>query len=102
PAATGGGSLALSEAIDLVVDYEISKVHIPASSMSEMVSANAITVSVSTRHNDREFVVGHLRPSGHRQGAPVQSMHPVGIEVSGKVGRAADSTDRQYFVRPAP
>jgi len=63
-----------------------------------MVAADPETVAVAARHHYRQFVIGELQTSGHRQGAAVQGVHSVGIHVPGEVGGATDATDSDHIV----
>ena len=57
---------------------------------------------VSTRHDDLQVVIGQLGSRGHGQGAAVQGVHAVCVEIAGQVRRAADAADGQDLVRREP
>ena len=63
-----------------------------------MVAADAVAVAVAAGYEHGQIVVRQLRASRHCQGAPVQGVHPVGVEVARQVGRTPDAADGQYLV----
>jgi hypothetical protein len=43
-------------------------------------------------------MIGHFGAGGDRQGTPMQGVHTIRIEISGKVRRTADTADGQDFM----
>jgi len=94
----GGRDLACGESVDLIVHHEIGKIYVPAQRVEEMVPSDGVAVAVAAGHDDLQFVVGELGARGHCQGATVQRMHTVGINISRQVGRAADAANGHHLM----
>ena len=84
--AAGGRNLASGEAIDLVVHHDVGQVDVATGGVSEVVAADAVAIAVPAGDEYGEVVVGELGASGDSQGAAVEGVHPVGIEVARQVG----------------
>ena len=95
---TGWRQLARGQAVDLVVHDDIGEVHVAARRVREVIAADPVAVAVAAGDDHVQFMIGHLCTGRHRKGASVQRMHAVGVEVTGKVGRAADAADGENFV----
>ena len=67
-----------------------------------MIATDAVPVAVAAGGDDLELVIGQLGSRGHGQGAAVQGVHAVGVEVAGQVRRAADAADGQDLVGLEP
>jgi hypothetical protein len=50
-----------------------------------MITANAKAIAIATCDEYRQFMIYQFGASGNRQGPPMQSMHAIRIEKSGKV-----------------
>ena len=84
--AAGGRDLARGQAIDLIVHHQVGEVDITARGMHQVVAADAVAVTVAAGRDDGELVVPQLGSRRHRERAPVQGVHAVGVEVAGQVG----------------
>ena len=97
--AAARGDLSGREPVDLVVHHQVGEIHVAARGVREVVSADAVAVAVAAGDEHGERLVGHLHPGRHRQRPPVQGVHAVGVEVSGKVRRTADAAHAHDLVR---
>jgi hypothetical protein len=50
--------------------------------MNKMIAADAVSITVAAGRDDLEFMIGKLSSRCHRQRAPVQSVHAIGIDKS--------------------
>src|SRR4030095_10930098 len=98
----GGGELARRQSIDLVVHHDVGQIDIAAYAMIEVFPTDSVPVAVSSGGDDLEFVIGQLGSRGHGQGAAVQGVHAVSVEVAVQVRRADDAADGQDFVGLEP
>jgi len=78
-----GRRLAGGQAIDLVVHDDVEQIHIAAHRMNEVVAADPETVTVAARHQHGEFIDWQASVQWPRRGRAMQSVHAVGIHVSG-------------------
>src|SRR5690242_14934783 len=58
-----------------------------------MIAADSEAVSVTAGDEDGKTVVGELDAGGHGEGASVERVHAVGVDVAGEVGGASDAAD---------
>ena len=89
--ATVGRNLAGGESVDLVVHHQVGQVDVAARRVGQVVAADAIAIPVASRADHGQAVIGHLDAGSNRQKAAVEGMHAVGVEIAGKVRRAADA-----------
>src|ERR1700730_18194239 len=82
---TGRRDLAGSQPVDLVVHCDIEQIHIAPQGVNEMIAANAETVAVAAGNHDDEVMIGELDARCNGQGAAVQRMHAIGIDIAGKI-----------------
>ncbi len=64
-----------------------------------MVAPFAVAVAVAGVGHHLKFVVGELRPGGHRQGAAMDAVEGVAPEIMGKLPRLADAGDHEEAFR---
>ena len=98
----GGRNLSGGETINLVVHDDIGQVYVAARRVHKVVPTNAVSIAVSTRCNNGELVIRHLGTSGHGQGPAMKSVHPIGVDVPGKIGGTANSADGQDLMGQEP
>src|SRR2546426_3203262 len=72
-----GGGLSLRQAIDAVVEDNVSHIDVPPAGVDEVARAYPHPVTVSTCGDDLEFGVGELDSSGERQRPSVEGVHAV-------------------------
>src|SRR3989449_148445 len=94
----GGRGLASREAVDLIVHDDVEQIDVAAHGVDKVVAADTETVAVTASHQYCQIVIGKLHPSRHRQRPAVQSVHAIGINETGKVGRTADATDGDHVM----
>src|SRR5690242_16581449 len=67
-----------------------------------MVSANSVTVAVSTGANDFQIVIAASHTSRDRQCATMQSMHTVSVHVTRQIRGTANAADHADLMRLQP
>ena len=102
PQGTGGGNLARGQPVNLVVHHDIREVYVAPGGVGEVVAADAVAVAVAAGDDNVQVMVAQLCAGGDRQGAAVEGVHPVGVEVARQVGGAPDPADCQNLVGPQP
>src|SRR5262249_49582220 len=85
--------LTLREPVDAVVEDEDLQVHVPAEGMDEVVAADGQRVSVPGDDPDREVGPRDGETRRDRGSAPVDRVHPVGLQVVREPRGAADPRD---------
>ena len=85
-----------------VVNDDVGQIHVSSHGMDKVVATNTIAVSVSTGGDDLEFVVSHLGTCGHGQGAAVESVHSIRVDITWQVRRTANATHGHYFMGLKP
>ena len=98
-AAHCGSGLALGEAVDPVVVDEIRDVQVAATRIDQVAGANAVAVAVTAGHKNFKVLIGQLDAGRHVEGAPVQGVQAVGVDVVRELAGAADARNHRYLVR---
>ena len=96
--AAGGRGLACGEAVDLVVHDDVEQINVTAHAVDEVVAADPEAVAVAASHQYGQLVIGELHTGCYGQRPAVQSMHAIGIDVTGEVGRTADAADGDHVM----
>ena len=66
---------------------------------TKVIAANAVAVAIAAGADDFQFVVRQLDAGGHSQGAAMQGVHAVGVDVARQVRGAADAADDTDLMR---
>src|SRR5262249_14444749 len=98
----GGGALSGGGAVYWIAMEKLGQVHLGAHGMDEMIPANSVTVSTTTRADHFEFVIAQLRSRRHGKGTAMQRVHAVGIDEARQVGGTADAADHEDLLRFEP
>ena len=68
--------------------------------MGEVVTADAVTIAVTTGNYHVHLMIGHLNAGGHSQRSAVEGVHPIGIYVPWQVGGAPDTAYGHNLMGP--
>ena len=95
----GRGRLALGQTVGIVVQDQEGQIHIFASRMGQMSSADAQAVSVTSYNEHRQIGAGRLHSRSNRQGSSVGPVQGIGVEVVGKAPGTPDPGDNDRLFR---
>src|SRR6185437_469188 len=91
--------LAGGQTVNLVVHDDVKQIDVAAHGVNEVIAADAEAVSISPGYDHSQPVVSELHACGHSQGAAVERVHTVGIDVAGEVRGTADAADGNDIVQ---
>ena len=81
-----GGDLPAGHGVDLIVDHDDSDCDVPAGGVEQMVSADGHAIPVPGKDDDPAGRPGGLQPDGCGDGAAVEDLEDVGMDINGNPG----------------
>ena len=96
------GSLALGQAVYLVIENEVSDIHISLHRMHGMTQADSIGVTIAGADDHMGIFIGTFDTLGKRQSSAVGGMSAVAVLIAADTGRTADTGNQgDGFIGPA-
>jgi len=96
----GGRGLPLGKGVDLVVVHHQGEVGVFPQRRQQVVAPFAVAVAVPGRRHHFEPMVGQADTGSHRQGAAVNAVNHVALEIVGEFPRLADTRDDGDLLGP--
>ena len=99
PLVGGGRGLALGQGVNLVVVHHQGEVGVLAQRRQEVVAPLTVAVAVPGRRHHFESMIGQADAGGHRQGAAMDAVNHVALEIVREFPRLADTRDDRDVLR---